>query len=73
MSIDDVHTLFKNKLKKIIDPVYGEDIGMFQLAADAVEDGEGTVDAIARHMCAALVERRDDHGRKDETGGNRHH
>jgi hypothetical protein len=73
MPIDDIHTLFKDKLKKIIDPIYGADIGMFQLAVDAVNDGESTIDAIARHMCAALVEPRDDHGRKDETGGNRHY
>ena len=73
MQIDDVHTLFKDRLNKIIDPVYGEDIGMFQLAVDAINDGEDPLDAIARHMCAALVERKENHGRDHETGGDRHH
>jgi|19_taG_2_1085344.scaffolds.fasta_scaffold01192_7 hypothetical protein len=56
----DVQDLFKNRLRKIVTTVYGDDIGMFQLLADAANNGEDPLDAIARHMCEALVEQ---HGR----------
>ena len=60
MQVDNIYDLFRQRLQDIIHTDIRKrtmSCGLLRLKADAVDEDEDLIDAVARHMCSALSER----------------